>query len=120
MRKAIIIGLLFGMGLAHLFLLALSPDRVKIRVFPWVCSQPCTLRVTAQVDPHVDNRSLQMTVDSGAFYSSSTVQLDGADAPYTLPFFWFKDLPSGEYLVEGFLRTSDGRVYRAIQQVKVN
>ena len=38
---------------------------------------PATLFVRASIEPHADNRSVEVVVDSEEFYRSSQVQLEG-------------------------------------------
>jgi hypothetical protein len=108
------VGLGFGMAWA-----ALSTPGFKLKVFPYACQSPCTLRVTVQVDPQEDNRQYIVTVDGPNYNSSSTVQLDGAESAYTQPYLWFKDLPAGHYDVDAYLQTSLRTVAHATQQVEI-
>ena len=65
------------------------------------------MTVRAYVTPSSDNRWLRIEADSGSFYRSSEVQLDGDKAP-TLTEFRLNSLPSGEYTVMAALIDSKG------------
>jgi hypothetical protein len=56
---------------------------------------------------HADNRTLRVEADSGSFYRSSEVQLDGDKAPI-LTEFRLNSLPSGAYTVRATLIDSMG------------
>lgn len=73
-------------------------DKLTLRVTPNVSSAPSTVTVRAYVEPHERNRVLRVEADSGAFYRSSEMQLDGEKAPL-LTEFQLKSLPSGDYTV---------------------
>lgn len=71
---------------------------LMMRLTPNIVLGPADVRAVVQVPRHADNRLLRIMIDSGAYYRSSDVQLDGAEAPLTHYFVW-KDLPAGNYLV---------------------
>ena len=75
-----------------------ASEKLTLRVTPNVSSAPSTVTVRAYVEPHQRNRVLRVEADSGAFYRSSEVQLDGEKAPL-LTEFQLKSLPSGDYTV---------------------
>jgi hypothetical protein len=82
-------------------------DKLTLRVTPNVSSAPSTVTVRAYVEPNEKNRLLRIEADSGEFFRSSQIQLDGDKAP-TLTEFRFNSLPSGEYTVEAVLKDSTG------------
>lgn len=75
-----------------------ADEKLTVRVTPNVSSAPSTVTVRAYVQPNEDNRRLRVEADSGVFYRSSEVQLDGEKAPL-LTEFQLKSLPSGDYTV---------------------
>ena len=75
-----------------------ASDKLTMGVTPNVSSAPSTVTVRAYVQPDVNNRRLRVEADSGLFYRSSEVQLDGAEAPL-LTEFSLAALPGGEYTV---------------------
>lgn len=112
-------GLVAG-SLAQVSLMMAPPARLTLKVFPWVCNRPCTVRVMVQVDPNVENRHLVVTANGDNYYSSSTIDLDGENAPYTQPFFWFNELPSGVYRVDAVLQSQSRDVDHKVSNLQVN
>jgi hypothetical protein len=92
--RAALVGVCAVLGVAS----ATAREMVAVRVSPNMSMAPATVRVVVTVEPDADNRELELEADSGAFYTSSTVQLDGSKAP-RLQWFTLKELPSGTYEV---------------------
>jgi hypothetical protein len=84
-----------------------AEQRLTLRVTPNVSSAPSNVTIRAYVAPNEKNRSLRIEADSGVFFRSSQIQLDGDKAP-TLTEFRFHSLPSGNYTVQAVLRDSAG------------
>ena len=75
-----------------------ADSRVRIEVSPRISQAPDQFRIRAIVTPSAENRGLRIIADSGDFFRSSYLPLDGADAaPITETSF--KNLPGGEYEV---------------------
>lgn len=85
-----------------------ATEKLSLRVTPNVSSAPSNVIVQATVARHVDNRWLHIEADSGAFYRSSAVELDGDKAPLVSE-FRLTNLPSGEYTVAAVLRNHLGQ-----------
>ena len=84
-----------------------AESRLRIEVTPRISQAPAQVRIRAIVTPSVDNRGLRVVADSGEFFRSSYLPLDGADAaPITDTSF--KNLPGGEYEVTVTLVDSQG------------
>ena len=81
---------------------------LAIKVSPAVSFAPANLVIRTSVDPDADNRSLEVVAESGDFYRSSTVMLEGDRAPKTTQ-FEFLSLPPGEYEVSVVVTGADGR-----------
>lgn len=79
---------------------------LTITVMPTLTSSPGSVRLTAKVEPHADNRRLTMIADSGSYYRSSVRQLDGNGAPRRHVML-FTHLPAGKYTFEARLARSD-------------
>ena len=90
-----------------------TESRLRIEVTPQVSAAPAVLKVRAIVTPDAANRALQIVADSGSFYRSSMVPLDGANAA-TITETMLKNLPGGEYDVSVMLVNADGK--RAIDR----
>jgi hypothetical protein len=96
------IGLLFASGSS------VANEKLMLRVTPNVSSAPSTVIVKATVARNADNRWLHIEADSGAFYRSSEVQLEGDKAPLITE-IRLNNLPGGEYTVRAVLRDSSGQ-----------
>jgi hypothetical protein len=83
-------------------------ERLTIAVSPLQSFAPSNLIVRVHVPPDDANRALEVSADSGEYYRSSRIQLDGKDAPRTIT-LEFRRLPGGEYEVRGALIDSGGR-----------
>lgn len=84
-----------------------ADDRLRIEVTPRISQAPAQVRIRAIVTPSAENRGLRVIADSGEFFRSSYLPLDGADAaPITDTNF--KNLPGGEYEVSVTLVDSQG------------
>ncbi|HWI19638.1 MAG TPA: hypothetical protein VNT81_17920 [Vicinamibacterales bacterium] len=84
-----------------------ASEKLALRVTPNVSNAPSTVVVRAIVAQDSGNRWLHVEADSGAFYRSSSVQLDGDKAP-TVTEILLKSLPSGEYTVTAKLKNAMG------------
>jgi hypothetical protein len=85
-----------------------ADEKLSLRVTPNVSSAPSTVTVRATIAKDADNRWLHIEADSGTFYRSSEIQLDGDTAPLVTE-VRLKSLPSGEYTVAAVLRDSAGQ-----------
>jgi hypothetical protein len=84
-----------------------ASEKLTLRVTPNVSSAPSTVIVKATVARNSDNRWLLIEADSGAFFRSSEIQLDGERAPLVTE-IRLPNLPGGEYTVVAILRNSMG------------
>ena len=82
--------------------------RLRIEVTPRISVAPASVRVRAIVAPDAGNRALQIVADSGSYYRSSLVPLDGANAAQITETM-LKNLPGGEYEVAVVLIGSEGQ-----------
>jgi hypothetical protein len=97
---------------------ARAKEMVAVRVSPTISVAPATVRVVVTVEPDSQNRQLELVADSGEFYTSSTVQLDGSRAP-RLQWFTLKELPAGSYEVSANVIQSNGDKRRATAEYMV-
>jgi hypothetical protein len=84
-----------------------ASEKLALRVTPNVSSAPSTVIVRATVARNSDNRWLHIEADSGEFYRSSEIQLDGDKAPVVTE-IRLPNLPGGEYAVVAILRNNVG------------
>lgn len=106
--------------LARLLLEAGNAPPLAIELVPHACFAPCTVRIRVQVDPQPDNRLVRVAIDGPRYSSSSDLTLAGEDAPKTQPYFWFKQLPAGEYEVAVTLHSSERMITRTTTTMVVN
>lgn len=85
-----------------------AESRLRIEVSPRVSSAPAVVRIRAIVTPDAANRALEIVVDSGDYYRSSVVYLDGANAA-TVTETTLKNVPGGDYEVIVALVEAGGR-----------
>jgi hypothetical protein len=82
-------------------------EKLALKVTPNVSSAPSTVIVRATVAKNSDNRWLHIEADSGEFFRSSEIQLDGDRAPVVTE-IRLPNLPGGEYTVLAVLRNNMG------------
>jgi len=83
-----------------------AEDRLRIDVTPRISQAPAQVRIPL-VTPNAENRALRVVADSGDFFRSSLLTLDGADAALVNEMS-FKNLPGGEYEVTVTLLDAEG------------
>jgi len=83
-------------------------------VSPMQSLAPTNLRFRVHVEPDAGNRALEVVAESGGYYRSSRVQLDGAEAPRTI-WLEMRNLPGGNYDVRGNLIDSAGHKRTAVR-----
>jgi hypothetical protein len=85
-----------------------ADDRLRVDVSPRISLAPAAVRIRAMVTPRAENRGLRIVADSGDYYRSSYITLDGADAAAVTETS-FKNLPGGEYEISVALVDAEGR-----------
>ncbi|HSK08633.1 MAG TPA: hypothetical protein VK911_03590 [Vicinamibacterales bacterium] len=79
---------------------------VEVRVNPAVSLAPATVVLTILVEPDERNRLLTVVADSGDFYRSSEVTLEGDRASRTRR-ITLRNLPPGEYTIRASVTRAD-------------
>ena len=74
--------------------------------------------IHTRLEPDAANRGLEVIAESGDFYRSSAIQLEGDRAPRTVR-FEFRSLPAGVYEVRAAVLGRDGQ-RRALARSRVN
>jgi hypothetical protein len=90
-------------------------ERLTMAVSPAQSFAPTNLTIRVQVEPNGENRALEVVAESGEYYRSSRIQLDGADAPRTIS-LEIRNLPGGDYEVRGALIDGAGRERAAVRR----
>ena len=85
----------------------LATEKLSLRVTPNVSSAPSNVNVKATIARDATNRWLTIEAESGTFFRSSAIQLDGDNAP-TVTEMRLSNLPSGEYSVSAVLKNNQG------------
>ena len=85
-----------------------SPEVEKPKpAAPLVVQAPGDVEISIQIKPTAKTQELRLSADSGSFYRSSSVGLNGVDSQEVHTFMW-RGFPVGEYDVIGMLVDSDG------------
>jgi len=101
--------LIFGICVLGLVPRALNGgEALQMQVSPAIQRAPAMLTVRVMVESSPDNRLLKVVAESGTFYRSSEVEIDGASAS-RLKVFQFRGLPTGRYEVTSVLVGAQGR-----------
>jgi len=96
-----------------------AKDPLTMTVSPVQSFAPTNLTIRVHVEPDADNRTLEVVAESGEYYRSSRIQLDGIDTPRTIS-LEMRNLPGGDYDVRSALINSSGRERAAVRaQVRV-
>ena len=90
-------------------------EPLSMAVSPVQSFAPTNLTIRLHVEPDPVNRALEVVAESGAYYRSSSIQLDGVEAPRAIS-FEFRNVPGGDYDVRGSLITSAGKEQAAVHQ----
>jgi hypothetical protein len=90
-------------------------EKLQLRVTPTMGMAPADVRITATVEPDVNNRAIEIVAESEEFYRSSRIPLEGADAART-SIFRFRSLPAGSYQVSAALIGNGGKVLVSVRQ----
>jgi hypothetical protein len=91
-----------------------AKDPLTMAVSPVQSFAPTNLTIRVHLEPDADNRALEVVAESGEYYRSSRIQLDGAEAPRTIS-LEIRNLPGGDYDVRGALINRAGRERAAVR-----
>ncbi len=95
-----------------------AKEPLSMHVSPAMSFAPANLLIRTRGVPDVDNRAMEVIAESGDFYGSSAIQLEGDRAPRTVT-FEFRSLPPGQYDVTAVVVGTDGQ-RRALARSRVN
>jgi len=93
-------------------------EPLTMQVSPTMSFAPANLVIRTRLEPDADNRAMEVVAESGDFYRSSAIQLEGDRAPRTVT-FEFRSLPPGEYEVTVVVIGTAGQ-RRALARSHVN
>ena len=92
--------------------------RIAVRVSPAVAFAPAVLTVRATVEPHDENRMLNIEVDSSTYRRTSEIPLQGKSSQRTMV-VELREVPYGLYEVRAVLIGLSGPVATTMKLVKV-
>ena len=107
MKHRLIVAAVTTLGLISVHGETAATEKLSLRVTPNVSSAPSNVIVMATIAPDATNRWLRIEADSGTFFRSSSIQLDGDRAPAVTE-VRLNNLPGGEYAVTAVLRSNSG------------
>ena len=84
-----------------------AEDTIIMNASPQISFAPAHLTVRTRIEPDVSNRAIEIVIDSESFYRSTTIELDGDQAPRS-SVFEFRGVPGGTYQVSARLVGSGG------------
>ena len=89
--------------------------RLRLSVSPVVARAPALLRIQVYVDPAPDNRLLEIVTESGDYFRSSSIPLEGARASRSHR-VEYRSVPPGAYTVLAVLIGDDGEVHARVEE----
>ncbi len=95
-----------------------QPEPLRLTVTPKITTAPATVKVIATIDRNSANRALVVQADSGDYFRSSTIQLDGADTARMYE-IWFRALPPGDYEITALVENNQGKITKATTNAKI-
>lgn len=107
MKSRVILAAFMITGLISAAAETAAREKLSLRVTPNVSSAPSNVVAIATIAKDPANRWLTIEAESGAFYRSSAIQLDGDKAPAVTE-VRLSNLPSGEYAVSAVLKNNLG------------
>ena len=102
-----------AMAAIALAILAFAPvsasESISMKVLQDGRFEPANVFIQVRVPQDASNATIRVQADSGAYFSSSENQLDGADAA-SLNEFEFEGLPAGTYEIKAFVVDAKGHL----------
>ena len=92
-----------------------AEPRLRLFVSPAVSLAPAVLRIQVYVDPAPGNRLLEIVAESGEYFRSSSIALEGARASRSHG-VEYRSVPPGTYTVLAVLIGDDGEVSDSADQ----
>jgi hypothetical protein len=99
--------LLCGLVLAMGSFTVGAADTITMNASPQISFAPANLTVRTRIEPDVSNRAIEIVIDSEDFYRSTTIELEGDQAPRS-SVFEFRGVPGGTYQVSARLLGTNG------------
>jgi hypothetical protein len=93
-------------------------EHMTMSIAPRHSFAPANLTIRVRMQPEAADRWLEIVADSGEFFRSSAIPLEGERSASTV-LVEYRDVPSGEYAVLGIVRDGAGRERQRVQQTAV-
>ena len=90
-------------------------ERVTMTVSPTQAVAPSDVVVRVHVAPHVANRAVVIVAESGDYYRSSVVQLDGESGPPVIV-LELRSIPAGDYSIRAALMDEAGHELASVRK----
>jgi hypothetical protein len=84
-----------------------ASESLSMAVSPARSFAPTNLTIRIHMERDARNRAFEVVAESGGFYRSSRIQLEGTEAPAAIS-FEFRGVPGGEYDVRAALLDGSG------------
>lgn len=91
-------------------------EPLEVDVSPHAAQAPSDVLVQATIEADEANRAIEVAADSGGYYRSSTMDLDGARAA-CIHTIYFRQLPRGDYVVRVTLYGAGGRERATVRRL---
>ena len=92
-----------------------AEPRLRLSVSPAVARAPALLRIQVYVAPAPDNRMLEIVTESGDYFRSSSIPLEGARASRSHR-VEYRSVPPGDYTVLAVLIGEHGEVQARVEE----
>ena len=112
MSRIYICAIVFALGAA---LPLGAAGRVTMTVSPIASFAPSDMVVRVHVAPDAANRAVVIVADSGEYYRSSVVQLDGESGPRMIV-LELRSVPGGEYQIRASVIDGRGHELGSVQK----
>jgi len=90
-------------------------ERVTMTVSPLQSLAPSNMVVRVHVAPDASNRAVVIVADSGEYYRSSVVQLDGESGPRMIV-LEFRSVPGGDYAIRAAVVDAAGHELGSVRK----
>jgi hypothetical protein len=90
-------------------------DLLTMQVTPSVAIAPAHLVVRTIIQANQANRAIEISAESGDFYRSSEIPLDGDNAPRKSQ-VEFRSVPGGQYIIRAVLKGSNEEPLATVRQ----
>jgi hypothetical protein len=91
-------------------------EKIAMNASPEISFAPANLTIRTSTEADAANRAMEIVIESPDFYRSSTIQLEGDQAPRT-SVLEFRGIPVGSYMISARLLGQGGEFVRRMVYV---